>query len=137
MITTIEILQQIDTLDALSPAKAGEVLKVEFTPVPSESNQYLGIFRGDSSEWKDAELRFPPGGGGSRFVLVLSPVKPIPMQLVIAAFGKQSALIPPNPKAGAAGYVAYAYQRKAGRIVFSFKSFDDFNASRIMVDRME
>jgi hypothetical protein len=134
--TVIEILDEIDACRALSPAKAGEVLGLRFEPVLEESDRYTNVFRGHGGLWSQAELRLPPTGDGGAFVLVLIPKTPIPMKDVIARFGKEFSLDPANPSAGDKAMVAYSYDRKIGKLRFSFKDFDEYAARIILFDRM-
>jgi hypothetical protein len=134
--TMIDVIDGIDKTAALSPGRAGELLKVALEPVPGESNEYLAIFRGHGGAWKKAELRLPRGGDGSRFVLLLEPVAPVSMKDVTAHFGEEHALDTPNPAAGDQGMLSFVYTRKIGRLWFSFPSFEKFTAHSIMFDRM-
>jgi hypothetical protein len=130
-----EQLDEIDKTLALSPAKAGELLKVSLQPVPEESNEYFYIFKGHGGLWKQAELRLPRGGDGSKFVLVLEPVMPIPMKEVTAHFGETFAMESPNPSAGTHGLVGYSYDRAIGKLRFSFPNFERYAAQVILFDR--
>lgn len=131
-----EQLDEIDTSPALSPAKAGELLKITLEPVPAESNEYLHIFRGHGGLWKEAELRLPRGGDGSKFVLVLQLASPLSMKEVTAHYGETFAMESPNPSAGAQGMVGYSYSRALGTLRFSFPSFQEYAATTILFDRM-
>jgi hypothetical protein len=131
-----EQLDEIDKAPALSPAKAGELLKITLEPVPAESNEHLYIFRGHGGLWKEAELRLPRGGDGSKFVLVLELAKPLPMNDVITHYGNAFAMEAPNPSAGAQSKVGYSYTRALGTLRFSFPSFQEYTATTILFDRM-
>ena len=134
--TMIDVIDEIDKTAVLSPGKAGELLKVSLEAVPGESNQYLAVFRGQGGAWKKVELRLPRGGDGSRFVLLLEPVAPVPMKDVTARFGEEHALDTPNPAAGDRGMLSFVYTRKIGKLWFSFPSFETFTVHSIMFDRM-
>jgi hypothetical protein len=134
--TMFEQLDQIDKSPALSPAKAGELLKVTLEPVPAESNEYLYIFKGHGGFWKEAELRLPRGGDGTKFVLVLELATPVPMKEVTAHYGDTFAMESPNPSAGAHATVGYSYARPLGKLRFSFPSFEEYAARTILFDRM-
>jgi hypothetical protein len=134
--TVIEILDEIDACPALSPGKAGEVLGLRFEKVPEESDRYTTVFRGHGGLWNQAELRLPPNGDGSAFVLILEPKTPIPMKDITDRFGKEYSLDPANPSAGDKAMVAYSYDRKIGKLRFSFKNFEEFAARTILFDRM-
>jgi hypothetical protein len=131
-----EQLDEIDKSPALSPARAGEILKATLEPVPAESNEYLYIFRGHGGLWKEAELRLPRGGDGRRFVLVLEPVDPIPMKEVTAHYGDTFVMEAPNPSAGAQAMIGYSYERVIGKLRFAFPGFHEFSARIILFDRM-
>ncbi|MEO8870925.1 MAG: hypothetical protein ABI357_08840 [Granulicella sp.] len=131
-----EQLDQIDKSPTLSPAKAGELLKVTLEPVPAESNEYFYIFKGHGGPWKEVELRLPRGGDGSKFVLVLQLATPVSMKEVTAHFGDTYAMESPNPSAGAHATVGYSYTRPVGKLRFSFPSFEDYAARTILFDRM-
>jgi|GEM_PF-4435111 len=134
--TMLELFDKIDQAPALSPAKASEFLKVTLEPVPQESDEYVYIFRGHGGLWKKVELRLPPKGDGSRFVLVLVPVTPISMKDITAHFGQEFALDLPNPSAGDEATYGYSYDRKKGKLRFSFPNPQDYAASYILFDRM-
>jgi hypothetical protein len=131
-----ELLDEIDKAPALSPVKAGEILKIKLEPVPEESNEYLYIFRGHGGLWKQAELRLPRGGDGRRFVLVLEPAVPVPMKDVTVHYGDTFAMESPNPSAGAQATFGYSYDRSLGKLRFAFPSFQEFSATIILFDRM-
>jgi hypothetical protein len=131
-----EVLDTIDRAPALSPAKAGEILKITMEPVPQESTEALYIFRGHGGLWKDAELRLPRGGDGSRFILVLAPLAPLSMNEVTAHFGKEFSFDQPNPSAGAEGLFGYVYTRGTGELRFSFPSLQDYAAKTILFAHM-
>ena len=133
----LELLDQIDKAKALSPGKAAELLGVKFDLVPTESNEYLAVFRGHGGVWKEAELRLPPTGNGGAFVLVLRPAEALPMKAVTDHFGEHHALDQPNPAAGDQGSFGYVYERAKGSLRFSFRSFQDYNATVILFDRMQ
>jgi hypothetical protein len=134
--TMFEILDEIDKSPALSPAKAGELLKITLEQVPAESNEYLYIFRGHGGPWKEAELRLPRGGDGRRFVLVLELATPVSMKEVTAHYGDTFAMESPNPSAGAHAMVGYSYDRAVGKLRFSFPDFQEYAARTILFDRM-
>jgi hypothetical protein len=129
-------LDEIDGLTAISPAKAEEILKIAFDPVPSLSNEHLYLFQGQGRLWRQAELRLPPGGDGRRFVLVLEPAAPLSMNEVMAHFGDVYAVEAPNPSAGAQAKVGYSYMRATGNLRFAFRSFEEFSAEVILFDCM-
>jgi hypothetical protein len=134
--TIFEMFDEIDETHNLSPTRASEILGIELKAVPQESNKELYIFRGYGGMWREAELRLPPKGDGSSFVLVLRPDLPVAILDVVAHFGKDFKLESPNPSAGDKATYGYSYARKDGRIRFSFRSFQDPNVTTILFDRM-
>ncbi len=138
--TMLELLDAIDKSPALSPAKAGELLKTPLEPVPEESTEYFHIFRGHGGPWKEAELRLPRGGDGRRFVLVLTPAKEVSMEVSIKAvtdhYGKEFAVEPPNPAAGEQAMMAYIYKRATGTLRFSFTDLQQDTVRVILFDHL-
>jgi hypothetical protein len=133
--TMFTMLDEIDRAQNLSPARAGEFLKVTLQLEPDQTNEYLYIYKGHRGLWTDVELRLPRGGDGRRFVLVLEPNVSIPMSEIkshydVLAFGS------PNPSAGKNGMFSYVYDRQVGKLTFSFPSFEEPFAKVILFDRM-
>ncbi len=133
----LDTLEQIDKATALSPDKAREIFGAKLKPSANSGNTHLHTFVGETDEWKQIELRFPAGGDGSKFVLVLEPATPLPMKDVQARFGKETAMEPPSPSMPKdKALIGYVYNRPVGKLRFAFPSFQDFNARVVLVDRM-
>lgn len=134
--TMFTMLDEIDRAPNLSPARAGEFLKVTLQPEPDQTNEYLYVYKGHGGLWTDVELRLPRGGDGRRFVLVLEPNVSIPMSEIMSHYGDVLAFGSANPSAGKNGMFSYVYGRQVGKLTFSFPSFEEPFAKVILFDRM-
>jgi hypothetical protein len=132
----LSILDKIDQTPGLSLASADEILKVTLQLEPAQNNEYLYIYKGHGSLWKDVELRLPRGGDGRRFVLVLEPNVSIPMSDVMSHYGDVLAFGTSNPSAQTKEVFHYVYDRKMGKLTFSFPTFEDPFVTGILFDRM-
>jgi hypothetical protein len=132
----LSMLDKIDQTSGLSLTSADEILKVTLQLEAVQSNEYLYIYKGHGGLWKDVELRLPRGGDGRRFVLVLEPNVSIPMSDVMSHYGDVLAFGTSNPNARTKEVFHYVYDRKIGKLTFSFPTFEDPFITGILFDRM-
>lgn len=117
-------IKSLQELTNFSPANVSNILEINLVVITEESNKYFFIYRSDDDvddAIKGVELRVPTAESTSKDGIVELTINirfPIQLKDIRNEFGKETKIIPADPRAPDAVPNSYVYTTKRGELRF-------------------